>query len=142
MILLAALPLTQADAALGDLAPSVAADQAHMQGTRKVTPGAAYSVHEITVPSGTRVREFVSSATGRVFALAWQGPYMPDLKQLLGDQYDSFVEGARNGGARRSNVRVSQPGLVVHSTGHMRAFSGRAYLPDQLPAGVRIEDIQ
>jgi hypothetical protein len=142
MLLLAATPFTEAGAALGDLASSVATDQAHMHAARKVTPGTAYSVHEITVPSGTRVREFVSTATGRVFALTWQGPYMPDLKQLLGDQFDTFAQAA--GGARvsRSNAMVSQPGLVVHSSGHMRAFSGKAYLPNQLPAGVRIEDIQ
>jgi hypothetical protein len=141
VLLLTALPFMEADASLGDPASSVATDQARMRASRKVTASAAYSMHEITVPSGTRIREFVSSATGRVFALTWQGPYMPDLKQLLGDRFDAFVQGARSGGASRSSALVSQPGLVVHSSGHMRAFSGKAYLPDQVPAGVRIEDI-
>lgn len=142
VLVLAALPPLQAHAALGGLVSSVEADQAHMHAARKVTAAAAYTVHEITVPSGTTVREFVSSATGRVFAVAWHGPFMPDLKQVLGDQFDTFVQAAGSAGTRRSSVLVSRPGLVVHSGGHMRAFFGKAYLPGQLPAGVRVEDIR
>jgi hypothetical protein len=32
--------------------------------------------------------------------------------------------------------------LVVHSGGRMRAFSGKAYLPDAVPAGVQSEEIR
>lgn len=141
LVLAALLPL-QSHAALGGWASSVEADQSHMHAARKVTAAGAYEVHEITAPSGTTVREFVSSATGRVFAVAWRGPFMPDLKQILGDQFNTFVQAAGSAGTRRSSVQVDRPGLVVHSGGHMRAFFGKAYLPGQLPAGVRIEDIR
>jgi hypothetical protein len=30
----------------------------------------------------------------------------------------------------------------VQSSGHMRAFSGKAYLPDAVPAGVASEEIK
>jgi hypothetical protein len=30
----------------------------------------------------------------------------------------------------------------VRSSGHMRAFAGLAYLPQQLPAGVNVDDLQ
>ncbi|VTU20915.1 MULTISPECIES: DUF2844 domain-containing protein [unclassified Variovorax] len=142
VLLLAALAPLQANAALGGLVSSVEADQIHMHAARKVTAAGAYTVHEITLPSGTAVREFVSSATGQVFAVAWHGPFMPDLKQVLGDQFDTFVQAAGSAGLRRSNVLVNRPGLVVHSGGHMRAFFGKAYLPGQLPAGVHVEDIR
>jgi hypothetical protein len=32
--------------------------------------------------------------------------------------------------------------LVVQMAGHMRLFSGRAYVPQMLPAGVHAEDIR
>jgi Protein of unknown function (DUF2844) len=32
--------------------------------------------------------------------------------------------------------------MVVQISGHMRAFLGRAYVPQMLPAGVRAEDIR
>jgi hypothetical protein len=37
---------------------------------------------------------------------------------------------------------VDQSTLVVQSGGHMGAFSGRAWLPPALPAGVSGSDIQ
>jgi hypothetical protein len=32
--------------------------------------------------------------------------------------------------------------LVVRIGGHVRAFVGRAYVPEMLPSGVRAEDVQ
>jgi hypothetical protein len=31
---------------------------------------------------------------------------------------------------------IEQPGFVVERSGHQRAFAGRAYVPQLLPAGV------
>jgi hypothetical protein len=42
----------------------------------------------------------------------------------------------------RGPVQIQQPGLVVQVSGHMRAFLGKAYVPQMLPAGVRAEDIR
>ena len=33
---------------------------------------------------------------------------------------------------------VEEPGLVVHSAGHMRFFTGIAYVPQLIPAGVAL----
>jgi hypothetical protein len=142
VLLLAALLPLEASAALGGPVSSVATDQARMKAMREVKAGTAYSIHEITTPSGTVVREFVSSATGQVFAVTWQGPFMPDLQQVLGSHFATFVEASGGKPVRRGSASVSRPEVVIHSGGHMRAFAGQAYLPDQLPEGVRVEDIR
>jgi len=141
-LLLATLLPLEAAAALGGPASSVAADQVQMKATRQEKAGAAYTIHEMSMPGGTTVREFVSSATGQVFAVTWQGPFMPDLKQLLGDHFATLVASADKTRISRSNALVNRPEVVIHSGGHMRAYSGRAYLPGQLPEGVSVEDVR
>jgi len=131
-------------AALGGDIASVQADQVHMQGTRRVTNAAAYTVHEIQGASGTGVREYVSSA-GKVFAVAWQGPYLPDMRQLLGSSFEQYAQAAkaqRSTRMRRGPRLIEEPGLTVEMSGHPRSFSGRAYIPGMLPPGVPAEDIR
>jgi hypothetical protein len=116
---------------------------AHMQGSLKSTNMAAYTLHEIQTPAGTVVREYMSS-TGKVFAVAWKGPWLPDLKQLLGTNFETYQQAAQAPNRRvgHAPVSVHQANLVVEQGGHMRAFAGRAYLVDQLPAGVSAESIR
>jgi hypothetical protein len=137
---LLALPLP-ALATLGGDASTTQGDQLHMKATLRVSPGAKYAVHELTLPSGTAVREYVSPQ-GTVFAVAWKGPLKPDLRQLLGDYFDRYVQDAPNSHGSHAASRVVQPDFVVHSMGHMRAFTGRAYLPLALPAGVAVSELQ
>ena len=132
-----ALPAT---ASLGGDEASIAADHAALEGKRKVSRVQRYAVHEIAAPSGTVVREFVSPA-GKVFAVSWSGPTMPDLRQVLGPYFDTYVAALAQRKAR-GPVNVVLPGLVVQSSGHMRAFAGKAYLPDGMPAGVASEEIR
>jgi hypothetical protein len=135
---------TPATASLGGDAASVQADQVHMQGSRRTMVAKSYTVHEIQVATGTVVREFVSPE-GKVFGVAWEGPWPPDMRQVLGSYFDQFVQAARSrGGARmgRRPLVINQPGLVVQTGGHMRAFAGRAYVPEMLPSGVGAENIQ
>jgi hypothetical protein len=90
------------------------------------------------------VREFVSSA-GKVFAVAWQGPIHPDLQQLLGTYYEQYTQAVQAQRATRKGrgpLLIQEPGLVVQVSGHMRAFVGRAYVPQMMPAGVKVEDIR
>ena len=87
------------------------------------------------------MREYVSP-DGKVFAVAWHGPTSPDLKQLLGSHFEEFRQALRNRGPGHGPIVLQLPGLVVQLGGHMRDFGGRAYLPDQLPSGVRAEDIR
>ena len=129
-------------AALGGDVATVQDDQAHINATRRVSQSNGYAVHELHSPSGSIVREFVSSS-GKVFAIAWQAPSLPDLRQLLGPYFDEFQKAAaQSQRARRAPLFVEHSGLVVQVGGHMRSFTGRAYLPDQLPSGTRMEDIR
>ncbi len=124
-----------AHAALGDTVQSVAADRMKLHATvGQSRTAAAYTVQEMTLPSGTVVREFVSAA-GTVFGVAWQGPAPPDLQQLLGRYFPNFVSAPR-GPHGRGYARTEQGNLVVENTGHTGAMHGHAYLTDGVPAGV------
>ena len=132
---------TPALAELGGGEASIAADQAQMKATRRVVGTAQYTVHEIHQDSGTVVREYVSPQ-GQVFGVAWQGPRLPDLRQILGAYFGDFRAAAASKHARHGGVMLRQAGLVVHSGGHMRAFVGHAYIPQLVPAGVTTDEIQ
>ena len=127
-------------AALGGDAATVVADQVHIKGKLVVSRTQKYTVHEIQAPSGTVVREFASPA-GTVFGVAWSGPTMPDLRQVLGPYFDQYI-GAVAQRNRRGPVVIEQPGLVVQSGGHTRAFVGKAYVPEAVPQGVAIDEIR
>jgi hypothetical protein len=94
------------------------------------------------------VREYVSAtgeSAGKVFALAWQGPWPPDIRQLLGSYFEQYAQAAKAQTAVRLGRRpliIEQAGLVVQIGGHPRAFTGRAYVPGMLPAGVGAGEIQ
>ncbi len=130
-----------ATAALGGDAATVVADQAHVNGKLVVSRTQKYTMHEIRAPSGTAVREFASPA-GTVFGVAWSGPTMPDLRQVLGPYFDQYIAAAAAQRRRRGPVLIEQPGLVVQSGGHMRAFVGKAYVPDAVPQGVALDEIR
>lgn len=137
-----------ARAALGGDITSVQADQLHMQGNVRTTVTASYTVHQIQSAAGTVVREYVSSVSGsagKVFGIAWQGPWPPDMRQLLGSYFEQYAQAANAQGATRVGRRplvIEGPGLVVQVGGHPRAFVGRAYVPEMLPTGVGVEEIQ
>jgi hypothetical protein len=131
-------------AALGGDLSSVQADQAHMKASLKTTAGQAYTLHEIKTEIGTVVHEFVSP-DGRVFAVAWHGPSMPPLQQILGSyfqQYSAGVQAHHDPRVRRSPLNIQEPGLVVQSSGHPRGYFGRAYVPGMLPPGVTLDQIR
>lgn len=94
--------------------------------------GAAYTHIQRQLDSGTVVHEFVD-AGGTVFAASWTGPFLPDLRTLLGDSFSALQDGAARG--RTSALSISRPDLVLVSAGHMGGFEGRAWLPSKLPAG-------
>jgi hypothetical protein len=124
-----------AGAALGDNLVSIQGDQLHMNGTLRTVAMPGYLQHEIQTPTGTVVRE-LSSPAGTVFGVAWEGPFLPDLRQLLGASYDSYVQAARKKRLGRGPLLLHLPDLVFESAGHPRGFRGRAYVPRLLPDGV------
>jgi hypothetical protein len=139
--LLAQFASTPALAALGGDATSVEADRVKMKGELRVTSASGYAVHEIQTPSGTVVREYVSP-NGKVFAVSWRGPTLPDLRQTLGTYFEQYKAAAAGPHPSHNHLAVEQPGLVVHSTGHMRAYFGQAYVPGLLPQNFSVDDIK
>jgi hypothetical protein len=129
-----------ARASLGEPEATVESDAAQLQGTMKATERTNYRVHEIQLPSGTVLREF-STPGGTVFAVAWRGPAIPNLQQALGRYFDTFTAAASSPHGGHHQLQIQQENFVMQSSGHMRAFSGRAYLPQALPAGISLEDL-
>jgi hypothetical protein len=129
-----------ADAALGEPFDSLAADQSQMRASAKMTPRTYFEVHEFTLPSTTLVREYV--AGGLVFAIAWNGPSMPDLRQTLGRYFAVYSAQAQSKRGGRTHLHVQNSDVIIQAGGHMRAFAGRAYLPALVPAGMATDEIQ
>ena len=129
-------------AALGGDISSIDADRISLQGALTAfSTVRGYAVHEITTASGVHVREYLTS-DAKVFAVSWQGPFIPDLKQMLGTYYTRYAQAvsAPHVGGHR-HLKVEQPGLVVESNGRMRAFYGRAWDPALLPPNITPADI-
>ena len=143
MLLALALPLC-ANATLGDApftAGASAAVDARVASYQATQAAQGYRVFAIVLNNGTVVREFVDTA-GRVFALRWSGPDLPDMDLLLGPYLSVFkasVQAARQAGKRGGPVVVQSGGLVLVSTGVMGAFQGYAFLDALSPPGVDVQ---
>ncbi len=141
LALLPALMPLPAWAHLGGDVASVQADTAALRARIRTTPTVQYDVHEIS-NDGLVVHEY-STRQGQVFAVTWQGPYKPDLHQLLGSYFAAFQNAAsqQHAGSHRA-FALSRPDLVIESTGRMRGFRGVAYLPALVPEGVSVPQLQ
>jgi uncharacterized protein DUF2844 len=139
--LLAGSVTLPAFAALGGDAASADVDAAKMKGQSRVMSVGGYTVKEITLSSGTVVREYVS-AEGKVFAVTWSGMSQPDLQQTLGTYFEQYKAAAAAPHAGHHHLTIHQPELVVNSGGHMRAWRGTAYVPALLPPNFSVADIQ
>jgi hypothetical protein len=140
-LLIAALIPCIASAALGEAEASVQSDAQQLRGSMKIAERANYRSHEIQLPSGTALREY-SAVDGKVFAVTWNGPAMPNLRQTLGRYFDDYVAAAKTNRSGHHHLEIHNSDLVVRAGGHMRAFSGIAYLPEAVPAGVSVGDLQ
>lgn len=144
-LLLGAQALRPARAALGDSVASVQADQVRMKGQLRAQSAPGYSVQEITAATGTVIREYVSPS-GVIFAVSWNGPAMPDLRQTLGAyfaQYQGGIQAQHAAGERsgHNHLQIRTPSLVVHAGGHMRQYFGLAYVPSLIPTNLSISDL-
>lgn len=104
----------------------------------------AYTMQSLVDVGGTTIHEYLDSS-GTVFAIAWKGPFMPNLSQLLGTYfatYTSAVAANQNSQTVRSPAAVDTGELVVKSGGHMGAFRGMAYLENRLPGGFTVDQIR
>ena len=138
---LATLCPSAGQAALGDTFASVQSDGVRLKATLRVEAAGAYTVHELQLPTGTAVREYLGPA-GMVFAVTWRGPFKPDLRQLLGQYFENYSSAPRSAGSTRSRMAIDSATLVMRAAGHMRSHMGLAYAPQWVPAGVNPEALQ
>jgi hypothetical protein len=135
-----------AHATLGGDSASVESDRLSLKVERaarqNLAPTGSYSVHETMLPFGTRIRQYVSNANV-VFAVSWDGPFLPDFRQLLGLHFDTMVaRQANQANAGHRSFNHEDGDLVIESGGHQRSFVGRAYLKSAIPPGVTELEIQ
>jgi hypothetical protein len=88
------------------------------------------------LPSRTTLHEYIG-IDGIVFAVSWNGPTLPDFKALLGGSYAAVMEAEVRSApvAGRGGIAISTPEFALQSGGRARAFSGKAWIPNRLPAG-------
>ena len=127
-------------AALGGDATSVEADRAKMKGTLHATPTVDYTVHEIQIPGGVVVHEYVSSQ-GKVFAVSWRGPGMPNLPQLLGDYSAQLAQASSRPHYNHHHLNVATPDVIMQQSAHLHSFFGRAWVPALMPQNFSLNDI-
>jgi hypothetical protein len=126
-------------AALGEPASSVQADRQRMAAVHRQTSDLGFDVHTLNSSDGSVVRQYVG-ADGIVFAVTWSTRGKPRLDQLLGRHFDNYAEAGRAAMQKRAGVMraavLQQGDLVVESTAHLNAFTGRAWLRSRLPTGM------
>jgi hypothetical protein len=144
MVLGAAVLLTAAPAhaALGGAYSSVESDRVHFAAKLTSTGPGPFTVHTLSLSNGV-VREY-TRADGMVFAVTWQGPARPDLRQLLGGYFGAFQSdnALQHGRRARRPLSVNRSDFVVRTGGHSGAFFGAAMLPRVAPAGFSAGDLK
>lgn len=106
------------------------------------TGQASYTQLTKTLQSGTTLQEYVAG-NGKVFAVRWSGPYLPDLREILGGHFDTLVaESKARTGRGRSALAIRRDDVTIISGGHMGSFEGKAWIPGSLPAGFTPDDIR
>lgn len=129
---------TEAQAILGATADTVQADQIRFKGERRQSTGWQMNTHEISLPDGSSIKEYVNAA-GLVFAVSWRTRLKPDLEALLGTHFMVYAakqNAAAGVAASKRQQSVRQPNLVIHQAGRMNAFAGLAYVPTLVPQGI------
>ena len=127
-------------AALGGDATSVETDRASMKGALRVTTTVDYDIHEIQTPAGGVIHEYVS-AQGKVFAVTWRGPGLPDLGQLLGSYSAQLAKAATGSHYNHHHLRIETPEVVMQSDAYLRGHSGHAWVRALLPQSFSLKDI-
>lgn len=142
VLLILVLGVAPAWAVLGETESSVNADRQFLRGQIRDEVHEGYKLHQITDANGAVVREYVSPA-GKVFGVSWQGPYVPNMQQLLGSYFPYLQQYAQAQTGRHGGpLMIQRDNFVFISGGHMRGYRGRAYVPSLLPTNVSPEVVQ
>jgi hypothetical protein len=132
-----------AHAHLGGPHGSIETDRAHLRAKLHSGVAADHEVHSLTLPNGVTVKEF-SHPGGEVFAVIWRGAGRPDLRQLLGEHFQTLQadNAPRIGPRTRRPMIVNRPDLIVRTGGHSGAFWGVAILPGSVPKGFSTDELK
>ena len=126
-----------AHASLGDTQEHVEADRMAWGMRHEQQRGVHADRHTLRDAHGTQIREYVG-VHGKVFAVAWQAGFKPDLAKLLGDRAaetaQAMKDSARHGGPQRQFLHQGRD-VVVFSSGYLNQFRGYAYRPSLVPPG-------
>ena len=123
-------------AALGGKAATVDTDRVRLHARLSRSALAGSTQNDLTLNDGTVTRQF-TNADGVVFAVSWNGPMRPNLRQLFGDYYPRLQSAAAKSARLHARLAMSanDSDFVVRSGGHPGAFWGYAILPGRVPAG-------
>lgn len=141
-VVLAALS-TSTQATLGEKADGVSSESIRLSAILTTSAQSLYTDNTLLQASGLTIHEY-SRADGTIFAVAWTGPVMPDLQQLLGTYFTQFVSAREQAGPQGglSRFHSTSDRLVIRSSGRLGAFSGLVYDPALVPDGVTPEQLQ
>jgi hypothetical protein len=133
-----------ADAALGDDEAGIARDAVvtGMELRATVRSDRRFRVHELRdAARNVSVRQYVNAA-GKVFGVAWDGQTKPDISQLLCPYFNRYVNAAAGADKARQLRSIEQPDFVLRISGHMRHFTGSAWVPGLVPTDVDPLDVK
>lgn len=144
MLLMCAGFTVPAYAALGDDESGVSRDAVvtRMELRANVRSEKRFRMHELRdTERNVNVREYVSP-DGKVFGVAWDGPTKPDISQLLGPYFKRYANAAAGQRTARQLRNIDQPDFVLRISGHMRHFTGSAWVPALVPADVDPREVK
>jgi hypothetical protein len=121
-----------ARATLGGDVPSIEANREHLAADVHVTKLARGERHELTLPSGIVVHEYVSPS-GAVYAIAWSGSRAPNLNELLGAYFRQFKP---QGAGAHHAMSLHGQDFEMEAMAHRGAFTGHAWVPSLVPPGI------
>jgi hypothetical protein len=125
----------EAYATLGGNVASILDNEQHLGAVRQVRPLAKGERHDLVLPSGTVVHEYVAPG-GAVYALTWRGPRMPDMRELFGAYFAELARRDIRTSSGHHRLTIVGPDFMVRSSGHPRSFEGRAWVPSLVPSGI------
>jgi len=138
MLIMWASIAAPAYAALGDDESGISRDAivTRMELRANVRSEKRYRVHELRdAARNVSVRQYVNP-DGRVFGVAWDGQTKPDISQVLGPYFTRYANAAAGRSVTWQTRNIDQPDFVLRVSGHMRHFTGSAWVPGLVPAGV------
>jgi hypothetical protein len=106
-----------------------------------VTATAPYTMRQSVDANGVTIREYLLPANV-VFAVTWQGPIRPNMRALLGSYFTNYVAAGQTGVRGSGPLIEGNDDFRIESAGRLGNFSGMAWLPRLLPAGVRPGDLE